>query len=186
MLGAHPKFFIQNTPFNLVLSAFLLLINHSKWNRKEVYALCFLFVSGFFIEVIGSNTGYLFGNYHYGKTLGFQVFNVPLVIGINWMMQIYIVGNMLSRSKWALWLKAIIGSMLLVFLDYFIEPVAIRFDYWQWENDIIPLTNYLCWFIISFLFLSLYFKTGFRNYNPLSAVLYFIQLLLFVILGLFS
>jgi uncharacterized membrane protein len=183
MSGDHPSFFIRNTPFNLLLSALVLFLNHRSWTANQVLALITIFLLGFFVEVIGTNTGYLFGNYHYGKTLGLKFWNVPVVIGINWMMQVYIAGNLVEQLPVPFILKATAGAMMLVLLDYFIEPVAIHFDYWSWDAGSIPATNYFCWFIISFLFLSLFLKTRFKQYNPLSGVLYLLQLLLFIILS---
>jgi len=183
MTGDQPSFFVNSTPFNLLLSAFLLFLNHHQWTVRQAMLLVIIFCLGFLAEVIGTNTGYLFGNYQYGKTLGFKVFNVPVVIGVNWAMQVYIAGNLVMQLGKNPYIRAFAGSILLVLLDYFIEPVAVEFDYWQWENNVIPLTNYACWFFISFVFLSLFFKSGFRQYNPLSGVLYVIQLLMFIILG---
>jgi putative membrane protein len=34
-------------------------------------------------------------------------------------------------------------------LDYFVEPVAMALGFWHWENDVIPLQNYMMWFITS-------------------------------------
>lgn len=183
MLGDHPSFFIRNTPVNLLLSAVLLIINQNRWNMRQIMCLIFIFFAGFFLEVFGTNTGYLFGNYHYGKTLGLQLFNVPVVIGINWLMVVYMAGNLVERLESSWVIKAVVGSVILVVLDYFIEPVAMHFDYWQWENGIVPETNYLCWFIISFLFLSLFSKIGFKDYNPMAGLLLFLQLFMFIALN---
>jgi len=181
--GDQPGFFVRNTPLTLVLSAFLLLLNHKTWMKGEVACLLLLVIAGYFSEVTGVNTGYLFGNYHYGKTLGWKLWDVPVVIGLNWMMLVYITGNLVHQWRMHFLLQATIAACLMLALDYFIEPVAIKLDYWQWENNSIPLFNYLCWFIISFIFLSLFLKTGFRKYNGMSGVLYVLQLLIFIILS---
>lgn len=182
LMGDQPGFFVRNTPLNLLLSVFFLLINHGKWSTGQVLGLTAIFIAGFTAEVIGTNTGYLFGNYWYGKTLGFKLFNVPLIIGLNWLMMIYVVGNIIQLLQLNDWLKASLGAFMLLILDYFMEPVAIYLDFWQWEDGRVPFTNYLCWFIISFLFLSLFFKIGFRKYNPVAAVLFLLQLMMFVVL----
>jgi putative membrane protein len=33
-------------------------------------------------------------------------------------------------------------------LDYFVEPVAMALGFWHWD-DVIPLQNYMMWFITS-------------------------------------
>lgn len=166
-----------------MISAFLLLLNHRQWSFNQALILIGIAIAGFLAEVIGVNTGWLFGDYSYGKTLGPKMFGVPYLIGINWLILIYISGNLVEQLEFKWPVKAAIGAVLLVFLDLFIEPVAIYFDYWKWEGNQVPWSNYLCWFIISYLFLSLFLKTGFKSYNPVSGVIYIIQFLMFVVLA---
>ena len=106
---------------------------------------------GFFIEVFGVYSGLLFGEYHYGKTLGFQLLGVPLIIGVNWVLLVvssfavssYFVSNSI--------LKVVLSSFIMVLLDFMIEPVAIRLDFWHWQSGIIPLQNYLMWFLVAII-----------------------------------
>mgnify|MGYP002023459231 FL=1 len=37
----------------------------------------------------------------------------------------------------------------MTLLDVLIEPVAIKVNFWTWENPEVPLTNYIAWFVIS-------------------------------------
>ena len=75
-------FIIQSTPFNLLLMFGLLV-----WTQREKNLFFWLFVlvtfaTGIVVEIIGVNTQLLFGDYSYGKVLGYQVRNVPLIIGV--------------------------------------------------------------------------------------------------------
>mgnify|MGYP003542806071 FL=1 len=86
LLFFDKTFFLAATPFNLLLS-FALLV----WTQQEknIYFFLFVFtcfVIGVAVEIIGINTGILFGDYTYGSALGSQVMNVPLLIGINWFI----------------------------------------------------------------------------------------------------
>jgi putative membrane protein len=47
---------------------------------------------------------------------------------------------------------AFASACLLVLLDILIEPVAI-YNFWSWNETIVPIKNYIAWFIISFIFL---------------------------------
>jgi len=58
------------TPLNLLVSLALLLWNHEKWDGKFIAAIAIVAVAGFFVEVAGVQTGIIFGEYTYGKTLG--------------------------------------------------------------------------------------------------------------------
>ena len=72
----------------------------------------------------------------------------------------------------------------MTFLDIFIEPIAIKLDFWQWQNSIIPMQNYVAWFIISF-FLFLFFRKVNKNLsNRFSTIVLAIQFLFFTILNL--
>lgn len=34
------------------------------------------------------------------------------------------------------------------------EPVAMKLDYWNWQDQVIPIQNHLAWFIIALLVFS--------------------------------
>jgi putative membrane protein len=44
--------------------------------------------------------------------------------------------------------RSLIGGLLMMILDVIIEVSAPRFDYWEFENNNVPLRNYIAWFII--------------------------------------
>ena len=143
--------FLALTPFNLLLTFGLLIFGNNDFSFKFLKILSILFMIGFFIEVFGVCSGLLFGEYHYGKTLGFQLLGVPLIIGVNWIILVvssfavssYFVSNSI--------LKVVLSSFIMVLLDFMIEPVAIRLDFWHWQYGIIPLQNYLMWFLVALL-----------------------------------
>jgi len=126
----------------------------------------------------------IFGEYQYGAVLGFQVFEVPLIIGLNWFMLSYAIGAMVNR--YVRIAKPLIAAVLMVILDVIIEPVAVKLDYWSWVGDSIPLQNYLGWFVISliiqFSFQQLLPQTHSKIAIPLilSQIGYFIGILLFL------
>ena len=134
------------TPLNLLVSLALLLWNHEKWDGKFVVAIAIVAIAGFFVEVAGVQTGVIFGEYTYGKTLGWQWLDVPLVMAVNWLILVYCAAAVVSqRAEWDIWLKAFAGAVIMVSMDFLIEPVAIRYDFWSWANTVIPTQNYLAW-----------------------------------------
>ena len=79
-------FFISLTKWALLLNIFLLLWFHQgTFDLKTLAVFCFIFIAGIIIEIIGVNTGLIFGNYSYGKGLGIKIWGTPLLIGINWL-----------------------------------------------------------------------------------------------------
>jgi putative membrane protein len=88
-----------------------------------------------------------------------------------------------SRLK-SMFLRIILGSLILVLLDLLIEPVAVRLDYWYWVGDVIPLKNYLSWFLASVVMLSIYEFFRFKYQSVVAPVFLLIQFIFFGILYL--
>ena len=182
-LNTYKALMIRLTPLTLLLSLLLLLINHREWNRFFVIFFISIVLAGILIEVIGVETGLLFGRYTYGTTLGYKVFNVPLLIGINWFLLVYSSGMISNLIKTHWFWKALIGAFLMVALDISLEPVASAFNFWTWENDIIPVRNYIFWFIISFIFQCVFQSLDLERINRFSVVLFIVQWIFFMILS---
>jgi putative membrane protein len=126
-----------------------------------------------------------FCDYNYGKTLGLKLFDIPLTIGVNWFLLIYSAGITMQRSRLkSVFFKVITGALILVLLDLLIEPVAIQFDYWHWDNNIIPFKNCLCWFLVSAAMLYVFERFNFKKQSIAAPVLLITQFLFFGILNL--
>lgn len=167
------------TPFNLVASLGLLLLFHTDF-RPSFWAYCAVtFSVGFLVEVAGVHTGAIFGEYAYGEVLGFKIVEVPIIIGTNWLMLTYLCGSVTDRLPVALAVKVLIAAGLMTLLDFVIEPVAVRLDFWQWQGGTIPLQNYLAWYGISAVLFFLYFKMPFQKKNGLAPLLLGLQFLFF-------
>jgi putative membrane protein len=133
-------------------------------------------------EIIGVKTGYLFGDYYYGANLGSKFMGVPFVIGCNWAILSISSGNLIHKLKTSIYLKTLLASLLMVLLDFMIEPIAMELDYWQWKNGEIPVYNYICWFVLSLPLSFLYFKLKLSEQNKLTNGLYLILVVFFGIL----
>ncbi len=186
LLPATQPLFQALTPFNLLLSTAILFSFHGHWNKAFGLFCGICFFTGYFAEVAGVATGIIFGSYSYGPTLGWQLLEVPLIIGLNWLMLIYSTGVICAGMRLSLVLKAMAASGLMVVLDFFIEPVAVAFNFWQWENNIIPWQNYGAWFVISLGLHLLFYLLPFPKQNRAAKYLYLLQLIFFIILCLFT
>jgi uncharacterized membrane protein len=176
-------FFFLLTPYNLVLTTMVLLLMNSIKTR-DLLVLSIVFLIGFSVEVIGVKTGVLFGSYQYGETLGLKWLNVPLVIGLNWVLLNLAGHGLVNKFIKNIILKAVLAAILIVLLDILIEPVAIQIDYWSWENNIIPLQNYLMWFGVSFVIQLIITKSKINIDFKSSLLMILLQLLFFIILNL--
>lgn len=177
-------FFQQLTPVNLLFAGFMLFLFHRPFSLKLALLFLLVFLGGFGVEVAGVQTGLVFGTYAYGETLGLKIAGTPLLIGLNWLMLIYMVYHLLQDLNTSFFLKTIIGALMMVAYDLLLEPVAIRLDFWQWGGGAIPLQNYLAWFVISFVFLLIWNLAKAKTSNPVSNTLLAAQLSFFLILNL--
>lgn len=177
-------FFQMLTPFNLLATGAIVFHFEEKKTPTYILLLVISFLVGFGIEVVGVHTGLIFGEYQYGATLGFKLWEVPLAIGLNWAILIYTTGLLSDRLRVPKLLKAVAGALLMVMLDYLIEPVAIKLDFWSWSHESIPIKNYIAWFSISLILHILFQLLPFSKNNPLAIKLLYIQGLFFLVLNI--
>lgn len=186
-LEATRPLFQQLVPMNLLLSVGLLGYFHTEWNRKFVLFCLIIFTAGYGVEVLGINTGKIFGPYLYDTALGPKIWGTPPMIGVNWLMLVYIAGVTLQRFQAVpKYILALIGATILVTLDFIMEPVAIAFDFWHWLEADIPLQNYLAWWAIALAMLLYFFYLPSQKKNPLAVVLLLIQFAFFGLLRAFT
>lgn len=167
---------------NLLVSFALLFWFHSSWSLRQLAIFWAIAVSGFLLEMAGIHTGLLFGSYSYGKALGLKVLSTPLLIGINWLVLVYCV-HILFPGLNSRWFYPLLASGLLVIYDFVMEPVAIATDMWSWQGGIVPLKNYVTWFVVAaiMLYALKFFRISYRN--PIASWLLAIQFIFFLVLG---
>lgn len=175
-------YFEVATPFSLILTSILLLSFHREWNLAFITFIVITYLSGFLVEVAGVNTNFIFGSYIYGATLGIKLWEVPLIIGLNWLLLTYICGSISSNITDHIFLNSLIGSLIMVILDILIEPVAIHLDFWQWEGGKIPLQNFIGWFLVALILQSVFHNLQFDKKNIMAKYVLSVQAIFFIIL----
>ena len=176
------ELFVCLTPYALLLNTYLLAVYHRDYSTKAVVAFLLIFLFGFLIEVFGVDTGLVFGRYVYGKGLGLKVMDTPLLIGVNWLFLTYAscsVVNLLDVNRL---LRYLLPAVFMLCYDSVLEQVAARMDMWSWENGVIPIQNYLAWFLIALVFTTLMRFMHVDTKNPIALVLLLTQFLFLVIL----
>lgn len=175
--------FLKLVPFHLLLMLLVILANHHRLNNRFWAFALIIFFSGIVAEWIGVHKNWLFGRYHYGGTLGVKVDDIPLMIGVNWLMLVYAAGVLMQRFRLkSMLFRILIGAVILVLLDALIEPVAVKFDYWTWFNNVVPLKNYVCWFGISAVFLLIFESFKFKTQSIVAPILLLVQFIFFALL----
>ena len=178
--GGSYLFALDLVPLNLIFTILIVLKAQSKWNQGFIKFGVGSIVIGFFVEVLGVNYGLIFGQYSYGEVLGTKLFNTPLLIGLNWFLLTYGVGCLAENIAVRKFYRAVLCSIFLIFFDYFLEPVAIKHDFWSWENGNIPYQNYVGWLGTSFVICLLFQYTDWEKGNRVASAVFLIQFLFFL------
>lgn len=177
-----PAYFRSLTPINLLLSAALVILMSNQSKGLFYLTLLLTALAGYFIEVLGVKTGWIFGHYHYGSALGYKLLSTPLLIGVNWALLIYATSQLVQFEN--RYVNCILGALLMVGLDFFIEQSASRFDFWYWRGARIPLQNYIAWFLISIGINWFAHKELSQKPNLTAKAFYIVQVVFFVALYL--
>lgn len=173
--------FLSLTPFNLMALGGLLIAFHAHWSTKQrIWAVGSALV-GYGVEVLGVHTGVIFGEYAYGPVLGWKVADVPLLIGLNWMVLVYAAGSILSTLKMNDVVRAMSMATLMTLLDILIEPVAIYWDFWTWATEHVPLQNYIAWWIIAFLLSYAWVRLFKLESHKIAPHIWWAQVLFFLV-----
>ena len=181
ILFVNKEITLSLTPYNLMIATFCILFVHHE-NKKIIFFLLIASIIGFSSEYVGIHYGFPFGEYQYGKMLGYKLLDVPVIIGINWFILSIscagISGKVFNKPIY----RMLCGSSLMIILDMAIEPIAPALDFWEFKGGVAPLQNYLGWFAISFIIQGIYLKLNINFSSFFSIFIFLTQIGFFVLL----
>ena len=146
-------------------------VSHAWIHRGSRWAMRFAIttmVFAFAVEVVGIASGWPFGSYRYGESLGPSVLSVPLIIPLAWAMTAY-PALLIARRLASTWTPnnplaiSAIGAVALTTWDLFLDPQMVSAGYWSWNDSTpalpgsptVPILNFVGWFVCSFLLMLL-------------------------------
>ena len=173
---------LKLTPLNLLVTFGVLTWSQSNQRRQYILMAMFVIISSFFLEMVGVNTGYPFGEYSYGDPLGVKWKGTPLLIGINWWVVTFGAALLVRRVSNSAIVNALVAALVVVAFDYIMEPVAIRLGFWTWEMGDPPLENYLTWGAAIFIYSLLIYRYLNTTINKIASYVFIIQAVFFAIL----
>jgi len=174
------EWFITKTPINLLLTGVLLIFYFPIESLRKAFPVVLIFAASILIEWIGVHFGFLFGVYEYGNNLGFKIDGVPLLIGVTWVTLILSTAAMADRLVKPVYVKVIVGALLMVLIDFFIETSAPPFDFWIWAEGVAPIRNYVAWFGVSLVLHTFYHQQKMKGDFTFSCHIYAAQLVFFI------
>ena len=178
------KYLLPLSSFHLLLTFLVLYVSRQGKKDKFLLFTFLVFVIGILVEAVGVNTSLLFGHYTYGQVLGYKIFGVPLIIGVNWATMVVVSSTLTYRLNITLFWKVFLAASIMTGLDFLIEPVAIKLGYWTWQDGQIPLYNYFCWFAISLPMHYFYMKWNLVENNKVAKTVFVLFAFFFFVLNL--
>jgi len=176
----YQEWFASRTSLNLVIMLIALIAFYSLDCIKKWSLFLMFGVLGILVEYLGVTFGLFFGDYAYGNNFGPKILEVPLLIGVNWAMLTFICGSIANKLSENIFLKSLLGTFMMLFLDLFIEKVAPIFDFWEFNGGYAPVDNYIAWGVISFIFLLTFHLFKVKGNFLISFHIYMVQLVFFI------
>lgn len=175
--SAFGENFANLTPVNLLVTLTVILFFHKQFNIHFLLFSLSAFSIGMLVEILGVQTGQIFGAYEYSSILGPHLLGVPFMIGLNWFLLLYVIGAFLQSFSFSKSILAVLGAFLMTIVDIVIEPFAIHFNLWKWtevQHGNVPFQNYIAWFVISYLLFRLYYIFNFNKNNKVAGFTFLI------------
>jgi putative membrane protein len=135
-----------------------------------------------FIEIVGVKTGLIFGEYEYSNLFKFTAFEVPVIIGINWVIALLASYSLSQRITKVRFFSLLFVPLFIFAFDFVLEPVAIALNYWTWPGNKVPIENYIAWASIGFVFSLVLELMKTHVKFPILERLFLIQAAFFIIL----
>jgi Carotenoid biosynthesis protein len=173
-------------PYNLAK-----LSTPSRFHIWSAFVLIFCFG----LEYVGVKTGVIFGRYFYTDALTPLFNGVPLAIGFAWLGMLLCSFGIVQRMttlQTSIWLRSLLLATCMAIFDTFMEPVAVKLDYWQWLEPtgntffVAPFKNYAVWFLTSYVlgFAAMKWKLFAAPMPRFAFHAYWAQLLYFTMVAL--
>lgn len=137
------------TPYLLLTTIVLVLIPHFAAGNFRLIA--WFGAAGlliFLLEVVGLETGNLFGIVEFSTSLGLQVLGIPIVLVFNWVLVILGAVTLMERFADALWYQLAGVMMITTFYAFIVDQAAVVLSYWEWSSGFAPIQNYLVWALL--------------------------------------
>jgi bisanhydrobacterioruberin hydratase len=138
-------------------------------------SLLALSATGFAVETTGVATGFPYGTFYYGDSLGPKVAGlVPYLLPLSWVP--LVLGAVAATAapesedgprRWVVWIFS--AAILLTLLDGVLDPGAASLGFWVWpEAGLyygVPVSNYLGWLLSSSLAAVVLLALGSRRWE---------------------
>lgn len=139
---------------------YIIINKKDKWINSKFILFTYIFC--FILCKVNLITGIPLGRLEYGAVLIPKFIGVPLILPLTFLGAIILSTAIAQRlefyDKLNNFLKSVSVGIFLLIIDIFLEPIASKLGFWSWQTKILPVENYIVWFVFSVLFASFGFK----------------------------
>jgi bisanhydrobacterioruberin hydratase len=142
--------------------------------KDALASLLALSAFGYAVETTGVVTGFPYGPFYYGDSLGPKVAGlVPYLLPLSWVPLVLgaVAATAPPAGSWSQprrVLHVLSAALLLALVDGVLDPGAASLGFWMWpEGGVyygVPLTNYLGWLLSSAVAAALLLALGRRRW----------------------
>ncbi|MEM1125388.1 MAG: bisanhydrobacterioruberin hydratase CruF [Bacteroidota bacterium] len=151
--------------------------------RKMLFFIGWGAVIGGLSELIGTTTGYPFGEYAYTHWLGPRLFgHVPYFIPFSWFAMALISLDLARRISQKRVMRVVIAALFMVLWDVSLDPaMSHAFPFWQYPNGGfyygMPFSNWVGWFVVSLVIIGGYewLGGGLSATSPWAPMMYLLN-----------
>lgn len=177
---------LRMTPVALLIStAVLFFFAKTTYNRRMVVVFISIAVLGFLVELLGVQTGWVFGSYSYTSNFGVRWWGTPPLIGINWLFLSYAWAAVTHNTFSAPMYRIIYAATGMLAYDLLLEQAAPRMELWHWKGGHIPVSNYVVWFLLALFFQWLLRYNRIDTRNNMALPLLLLQVVMYVCIILY-
>jgi uncharacterized membrane protein len=141
------------TPFILLAEACAAFVLSYELTTKSIAGAFGVCALTFLCAASGANFGFPFGDIAYTGALGPKVLDVPLVIPFVWLM--VLVTSFSAAERILKFKHIVVASIVATAFDAVMEFAADSLDLWHWQGGAPAELNFISWFCISYLGISL-------------------------------
>jgi bisanhydrobacterioruberin hydratase len=131
-------------------AAFLLMYRPTMRNMGAALGVMLM---AFAAEAAGVNLGFPFGDFVYTNALGPKLLDVPLAIPFLWL--VLLVLSWSAADRMLRYKHVVVAAIIATAFDAILEFAADSLDLWHWQGGMPTELNFISWFTISLLGLSL-------------------------------
>lgn len=141
------------------VSAVLVILSQAWGAAKTLGVSIAVLTLSWAAEALGSATGFPFGAYSYTSALQPQLWRVPILISLGWLMMLppawgvaqAISANLAPRARAPAFIA--LSALAMTAWDLLLDPQMTAWGIWKWHNPSgyfgIPWSNFLGWLLVA-------------------------------------